>query len=81
MMLSLNDVAGLRRLLSAAHRRGASPAKICSLLEHAVAGLYHPRGGFVKCDLDIAFLIKAIGGPHLLYTLGKSHGLACCRTV
>ena len=81
MMLSLNDVAGLHCLLSAAHRRGASPAKICSLLEHAVAGLYRPRGGFVKCDLDIAFLVKAIGGPRLLYTLGKSHGLASWRTV
>ena len=81
MMLSLNDVAGLRRLLSAAHRRGASPTKICSLLEDAVAGLYRPRGGFVKRDFDIAFLVKAIGGPRLLYALGRSHGLASWRTV
>ena len=42
MMLSSNDVAGLHHLLGAAHRRGASPAKICSLLERAVAGLYRP---------------------------------------
>ena len=75
------DVAGLRRLLGAAHRRGASPAKICSLLQRAVAGLYRPRGGFVKRDFDIAFLVKAIGGPRLLYALGKSHGLASWRTV
>jgi hypothetical protein len=81
MMLSSNDVAGLHRLLGAAHRRGASPAKICSLLKHAVAGLYRPQGGFVKCDLDIAFLVKAISGPRLLYALGKSHGLASWRTV
>jgi hypothetical protein len=81
MMLSSNDVAGLRRLLGAAHRRGASPAKICSLLERAVAGLYRPRGGFIKRDFDIAFLVKAIGGPRLLYALGKSHGLASWRTV
>ena len=26
--------------------------------------------------LNIAFLVKAIGGPHLLYALGKLHGLA-----
>jgi hypothetical protein len=80
-MLSSNDVAGLRRLLSAAHRRGASPAKICSLLERAITGLYRPRGGFVKHDLDITFLVKAIGGPRLLYALGKSHGLASWRTA
>jgi hypothetical protein len=44
-----------------------------------VAGLYRPQGGFVKRDLDIAFLVKAIGGLHLLYALGKSHGLASWR--
>ena len=81
MMLFANDVAGLRHLIGATHRRGASPAKICSFLQCAVAGLYHPQGGFVKCDFDIAFLVKAIGGPRLLYALGKSHGLASWRTV
>ena len=81
MMPSANDVAGLRCLLGAAHQRGASPAKICSLLQHVVAGLYRPRGEFVKRDFDIAFLVKAIGGPRLLYALGKSHGLASWRTV
>jgi hypothetical protein len=40
-----------------------------------------PNGGFVKHDLDIAFLVKAIGGPRLLYALGKSHGFASWRTV
>jgi hypothetical protein len=35
----------------------------------------------LKRDLDIAFLVKAIGGPRLLYALGKSHGLASWRTV
>ena len=63
MMLSSNDVAALCHLLGAVHQRGASPAKICSLLGHVVAGLYCPQVGFVKCDLDIAFLINSIGGP------------------
>jgi hypothetical protein len=81
MMLGSNDVAGLRRVLGAAHRRGASPAKICALLERAIDGVYKPQGGFSKRDLDIAFLVKAIGGPRLLYALGKSHGLASWRTV
>jgi hypothetical protein len=63
MMLSLNDVAGLHHLLGAAHQKGASPAKICSLLECAITCLYCPQGGFSKCHLDIGFLVKAIGGP------------------
>ena len=81
MRLSSNDVAGLHCLLGATHQRGASPAKICSLLECAITGLYHPRGGFSKCDFDIGFLVIAIGGPCLLYALGRSHGLASRRTV
>ncbi|KAJ7683107.1 hypothetical protein B0H17DRAFT_1160967 [Mycena rosella] len=31
--------------------------------------------------MDISFLTKAIGGPRLLYTLQKSHGLASISTV
>jgi len=42
MLLSSNDVAGLRRLLAAALRRGASAQTICGLLERAISGLYRP---------------------------------------
>ena len=56
MMLSLNDVAGLSHLLSAAHRRGASPTKICSPLECAVAGLYFPQGDLLNATLILLFL-------------------------
>lgn len=75
MVLSLNDVAGLHHLLATGHQ------KICLLLNCAISGLYHPQGGFLKCDPDIAFLVKAIGGPCLLYALGKSHGLASWRVT
>ena len=76
MLLSLNDVAGLRRLLAAALRRGANALTICGLLDRAISGLYSPQSGFTKCDLDIALLVKSIGGPRLLYALQKSQGFA-----
>ena len=81
MLLASNDIVGLRRLLSTAMRRGASPQTICNLLERSIAGLYTPRRGFTKRDLDIALLVKSIGGPRLLYTLQHSHGLPSWRTV
>jgi hypothetical protein len=81
MLLSSNDVAGLRRLLAAALRRGASAQTICGLLERAISGLYRPRGGFTQHEFDVSFLVKSLGGPRLLYALQQSHGLASWRTV
>lgn len=81
MLLSQNDIAGLRRLMAAALRRGSSAHTICEVLDRAISGLYSPRGGFNKRDLDIATLIKSIGGPRLLYALQQSHGIASWRTV
>ncbi|KAJ7163663.1 hypothetical protein C8R46DRAFT_1163839 [Mycena filopes] len=81
MLLASNDVPGLRRILTGALRRGASPQAIYSLLERAIAGLFSPRGGFTERDLDVAFLVKSLGGPRLLYALQKSHGLASRSTV
>jgi len=81
MLLSSNDVASVRRLLAAALRRGASAQTICTILTRAISGLYVPRGGFVQRDLDIAFLVKSIGGLRLLYALQRSHGIPSWRTV
>jgi len=81
MLLSSNDVASVRRLLAAALRQGASAQTICTILTRAISGLYVPRGGFVQRDLDIALLVKSIGGPRLLYALQRSHGIASWRTV
>ncbi|KAJ6569180.1 hypothetical protein B0H19DRAFT_1065949 [Mycena capillaripes] len=80
-LISNNEFAGLRRTLKAALKRGASAKMILHILERALAGLYRPRGGFTKCELDISFLAKALGGPKLLYALQKSQGLASVSTV
>ena len=81
MLLSANDIADLRCLLAAALRRGASALTICEILDRAISGLYSARSGFTRRDLDIALLVKSIGGPRLLYALQKSQGFASWRTV
>lgn len=81
MLIGSKDIAGLRRLITTALKRGTSPKAIVEILERALANLYSSRGGFTKRDLDISFLVKAIGGPRLLYALQKSHGLASVSTV
>ncbi|KAJ7362430.1 hypothetical protein DFH08DRAFT_799463 [Mycena albidolilacea] len=81
MLLSQNEIPGLRRLLTGLIKRGASPQMVLALLERAIQGLYRARGGFNKRELDISFLVKAMGGPKLLYALQKSHGLASVSTV
>ncbi|KAJ6626472.1 hypothetical protein B0H10DRAFT_2185720 [Mycena sp. CBHHK59/15] len=81
MLLKTDDVPALWCILISALKRGASPQVIYSLLKRAIAGLFTAWGGFTDRDLDIAFLIKSIGGPRLLYALQKSHGLASRSTV
>ena len=81
MLLGSRDVSGLRRLISASLKNGASPDKICETILSSLQGAYSPRGGFNDRDLDIAFLVKSIGGPRLLFALQKSHGLPSVSTV
>ncbi|KIM86980.1 hypothetical protein PILCRDRAFT_4223 [Piloderma croceum F 1598] len=81
MLLSPNDIAGLHHLLATALRQGASALTICGILDCAISGLYSPQSGFIKHDLDIALLVKSIGGPCLLYSLQKSQGFASWKTV
>ncbi|KAJ3539797.1 hypothetical protein NMY22_g4564 [Coprinellus aureogranulatus] len=81
MLLSKGDVPGLRRILAASLKRGASPLVIVNLLERALKGFHRARGGFSPRDLDISFLAKALGGPKLLYALQKACGLASETTL
>ncbi|KAF6742437.1 hypothetical protein DFP72DRAFT_1022411 [Ephemerocybe angulata] len=81
MLLSKGDIPGLRRLLAASLKRGASPAVVLNLLERSLKGLHKARGGFSDRDMDIAFLTKAIGGPRLLYALQQAFGVASRSTL
>jgi len=42
MLLSSNDVVGVCHLLAAALHQGASAQTICTILNHAISGLYVP---------------------------------------
>ncbi|KAJ6449180.1 hypothetical protein C8R45DRAFT_1131162 [Mycena sanguinolenta] len=81
MLLSQNEIPGLRRLLIGLLKRGASPQMVLALLERCINGFYRPHQPFNKRELDISFLIKSLGGPKLLYALQKSYGLASVSTV
>ena len=63
MLLSKNDIGGLKRILAVAFRNGASPKKILTLLDQSIANVYAPHGGWSEHEYDIAFLVKSIGGP------------------
>ena len=45
MLIATKDIPGLRRLISAALRRGLSAERIVKLIQKAMAGIYVPRGG------------------------------------
>ncbi|KAH9922494.1 uncharacterized protein B0H18DRAFT_1212572 [Fomitopsis serialis] len=80
-LLANHDVKRLHHLLSVALRKGASPKALIAQIERAITGLYSDRAHFEERDIDIAFLVKALGGPRLLYALSKSHGLASVSTT
>ena len=73
-MLSKNRIAGASRILSSALRNGAGAEAICDRLQAAISGTYAPQSGWTQREFDIAFLIKALGGPRLLYTLQVAEG-------
>ena len=73
-MFSQHKIAGVSRILSLAIRNGASAESICVKLHHAITGTYSPKSGWTSNEIDVAFLVKAIGGPRLLYALQKAEG-------
>ena len=81
MLISQNKIAGVSRILSVAHRNGADAESICIKLHRAIDGTYSPLSGWTSRELDVAFLIKAIGGPRLLYALQKAEGYPSLSTL
>jgi len=80
-MLASNDVKRLKCVLGVALKRGCSVSAIVMRIEQAIDGLYTARGNYSERELDIAFLVKSLGGPKLLYALCRSHGLPAYRTI
>jgi hypothetical protein len=80
MLLVRNNIPGLRRLLAAGLKRGASPKTLIDLLDQAVRRMYSAKN-FLERDMDIAFMVKALGGPRLLYALQRAMGLPSETTL
>ena len=74
LLLSQNKITGVSRILSVALQKGANVISICAWLQAAINGTYSPVGGWTQHDFDVAFLVKALGGPRLLYVLQKEEG-------
>ena len=74
ILLSQNKIAGVSRLLAVALHSGESPEVIILRLQQAISGTYTPQSGWTDKDYDVAFLVKAIGGPRLLYALQHAEG-------
>ena len=74
-MLTSNDVKQLKCVLGVTLKHGCSVSAIVMHVEQVINGLYTAYGDYSKCKLDIAFLVKSLSGPKLLYALCCSHGL------
>jgi len=74
ILLSQNKIAGVSRILNVHLRNGASITVIYDRLQRAINGTYSPHSGWTDREFAIAFLIKAYGGPRLLYTMQVAEG-------
>lgn len=81
MLLSKEKIAGVSRILAVAIRNKASASTIYDKLQYAVLRVYSPQGGWSQKELDIAYLIKAFGGPRLLYSLQIAEGYPSLSTL
>jgi hypothetical protein len=81
MLLGSQDVPGLRRIMAGIVKRQNSPDATLNLLERAISSSYSPRGNFSRRDIDLAFYVKSLGGPQLLFAMEKACGYASVSTV
>jgi hypothetical protein len=81
MLLAQNKIAGVSRILQVALRRGVSAKEITKRLERAIDGTYRPQGGWSEREINVAFLIKALGGPRLLYAMQKEEAYPSLSTL
>ena len=81
VLISVSDYKNVSQVLRVALKNGSSPAAVISKLHLAIEKKYTLHPGVDELFLDLACLIKAIGGPKLLFALSRALGLPSCRTV
>ena len=69
VLLSNNKITGVSHILSITLRNNASIATIYDRLQWAVNGTYFLASGWTNREFAAAYLVKAYGGPRLLYSM------------
>ena len=71
----------MSQVLHVALKNGSSPTAIISKFCLALENKYTPHPGIDERALDLGYLVKAIGGPRLLFALNRSLALPSYRTI
>jgi len=72
MLISQQDVKRLRQVLNVVLKNGGSLDAVYASLQRAIDGVYSAKQ-YNDRDLDLAFLVLALGGPKLLFALNQSY--------
>lgn len=81
MLISQHKIPGVSKILAVALQNGASAEALSMKLGKAIYGTYAPHSGWTDREFDVAFLVKAIGGPRLLYALQKAEAYPSLSTL
>ena len=74
LLISRENIPGVRRVLANALKRRMSGPAILDKLRDALDGIYHARG-WTEEENDLALLVLRLGGPSLLNVLHTNAGL------
>ncbi|TFY65982.1 hypothetical protein EVG20_g5104, partial [Dentipellis fragilis] len=80
MAIATSDVKWIRQLIQIALKQRVSIRAILARIESAVGNVYEARG-YDGVDLDLARLVRHLGGPQLLYAMSKALGLPSSTTA
>jgi len=77
----VSNYKNVSQVLRVALKSGSSPNAVISKLQLAIEKKYTPHPNVDELALDLGYLVKAIGGPKLLYALNRALGLPSYRTI
>ena len=79
--ISVSDYKNVNLVVRTALKNGSSPSAMIAKLQLAIERECIPRPGIDERALDIGYLVKAIGGPRLLFALNRALSLPSYRTI
>jgi len=79
--ISVSDYKSVNLVLRTALKNGSSPSAMVAKLQLAIERDYTPHPGVDERALDVGYLVKAIGGPRLLFALNRFLSLPSYRTI